>query len=118
KDDQFFIAYSRPAYGVDPIEYTVKLKAKNFYGCEGEWTETITVNPVVMEKAVLELTSVDGNGCKPMTATFTNKTIANPVTTTYEFFVENKATGKLAKVEPTDIKGDLKTTFSYTFKAS
>lgn len=118
KDDNFYIAYNRPAYGGAPVEYTIKLSAKNFYGCEGEWTEKIIVNPVVMHESMLELKTVEGNGCRPYRATFLNKTVGDASKINYALYVEKAETGARTKVEQHEIEGDLKDEFSYTFHES
>lgn len=118
KDDNFYIAYNRPAYGEEPVEYTIKLSAKNFYGCEGEWTEKIVVNPVVMHEPLIVLKTLEGNGCRPYKATFENKTIGEASKSTYALYIEKVGTGARIKVEDEAIAGDLKTEFSYTFQES
>lgn len=118
KDDNYFIAYNRPSYGQGPVSYTVKLRAKNFYGCEEEWMEEVTINPVVMHDPVLKLINTEGNGCRPLKANFINETIGDPAKITYDFFVENVETGALTKIDLNDIEGDLHSTFSYSFYES
>lgn len=118
KDDNFYIAYNRPAYGEEPVEYTIKLTAKNFYGCEGEWTEKILVNPVVMQEPVLELKALEGNGCRPYKATFLNKTVGDASKAAYTLYIEQVSTGARTKIEKEEIEGDLKTEFNYTVRES
>lgn len=118
KDDNFYIAYARPAYGEAPVEYTVHLSAKNFYGCEGEWTEKITVDPVVMHEPVLELISTVDNECRPYKATFINNTIGESSKIEYVLYIEKVETGARFQVDPEAIEGNIKDEFSYTFQES
>ncbi len=118
KDDNFYIAYARPAYGEAPMEYTVHLAAKNFYGCEGEWSEKIMVNPVVMYEPTLELIATEGNDCRPYKATFINKTIGESSKIDFALYIERVETGARTMVDPDEIEGNLKTEFSYTFQES
>ncbi|WP_017730527.1 T9SS C-terminal target domain-containing protein [Nafulsella turpanensis] len=117
-DGDFYVAYNRPAYGEAPKEYTITLSATNFYGCVGEWTEKVVVNPVVVHEPVLELAALEGNGCRPLKASFKNLTVGDSAKATYELYIENVATASLQKVEPGLIEGNLKNAFSYTFLES
>ena len=118
KDDNFYIAYSRPAYGEAAKEYTIHLRAKNFYGCEGEWTQTVNVDPVLVHEPRPELLELQGDGCRPLTARFRNNTIGDPAKLRYEFYIENTATASMVKAEAQDIQGNLAGEFSYTFRES
>ncbi len=116
KDDHFFVSWNRNAFGEEPKEYTITLRATNFYGCSGEWTEKVTVNPVVVHKPLLELKEISGSGCRPVRATFLNKTIGDNAKAKYEFYIENTATSAMVKIDDNDIEGEVKGEFSYTFR--
>lgn len=118
KDDHFYVSYKRPAYGQKADTVQISLKARNFYGCTAEWTEQVVIQPVVMHTPQLLLEAREGNGCSPQQVTFTNLTVGDSARASFEFYIENIASGTLQKIPEAELEGSLYSRFGYTFRQS
>jgi gliding motility-associated-like protein len=116
KDDHFYVSFNRPAYGQEADTISIRLTARNFYGCSATWVEQIVVNPISLQSPELQLLETEGSGCRPLRATFNNLTVGDSAHTTYEFYIENQATGMLQRINKTELEGSIYSKFSYTFR--